>query len=1693
MVFSMTKVTKKKNRRLRKQIRKTVGALLMVSAIVVAAIPVTDVSAGEGSTDPATVTTYDDTKMVKVVNYENSDMSSYENYTAAAIASVPSDWQSTVPYVKGDAPIYTTGTSGNVNFQFAFVNPSETASDQVAVILGATINNIPNGNLTIPETVDAYKKYTANTTSTGYCAVNRKGDFLYYKTEAQKQDPNSRLGLYGVTSYTPHNYQSGTAGTSIEITTAYQDSYTEAASGTTQAAVGTVSVKEYVNVLSDGSCLFVVEKSWKEKDAEGNEESKSETTTYAMYAIMIEAMSTCDYDDQEPWINMPDNELYYWNDSGDVDLTAVASFDQAKTNETQRIHDAKVQYIGRQYLTGKDGEWKIAEVVDADTNPENGVFAKKGQIVNLTIGNNLLGIGDAAFYDCSGIKSITLGNGLSTIGNSAFANCVNMTNCSMELHSQITAIGKNAFLNCRALKDITIPVSVKAIGDCCFKGCSGLESIDLCGAGNNVQLNVIGDKVFEGCSSLSSVTFPNSFKQDSSGLKAAYQGGISIRCFTGCTSLQFIKIQNTELDIIDGTNVETYVGKKKQSHASDKDDEINQFLKTVSDSFYFEGPDKVAAYNDDDSPIHATAKIHSASFKYLGEDKYERVIVCPEAAEHVNTFIINSLGELLEMEIDSACKEVEIPSKIGAYGIVELSGNSFKYKCFLEKVTIPNSVKLIESGAFQGCHRLEHVIFEQPENAELVIQDGAFNTQEVDDLQHVKDKTAPDEPAKTCDKKLKETPFLSITGTISETSPTFLYAMNPNNKINRGSQPVTYITFYSGWPTNLTVQYNQDTQEKELIAYPKYENLSSYITASYPYVTTEMATAAASAVTKYDQYKSSDFDPDKRPTEDEMSIVNAALNPVLPAGITAIKTGIFSGLDADGKAVSGFSANTSVESVTCNTVDEIEPYTFSKCTGLTGFWMNGGTKIGDYAFKDCGTNLANVGIGSSLSEMGIRPFAGCKGLTGVSFADNPNFTCEAAVIYGTTNGVKDTIVECLEGRGLLPGVSDTQVGPDELKSVTTIKPEAFKNCDDIVTVDLSTSGVTGIPEQCFAQTDRLSTVILPNGTVRSIDKGAFWNSTLANIRIPDKATLIELEAFADVKTDLTTNEIVLNADGEPTIEHLTSGHKNITMNCPEDSFANTYADKYYYINAKSYEYYTVVFKDGVDFSTLSQQTVLAGEAATPPTPKEHEGLTFIGWDSDGYKSVTEDATYYAQYSGAAYTVTYVDGVTSTVMGKETVEAGKNGNPPTPLTHEGYTFVEWRPSPTGVTEDMICVAYYKDNSGDANRHKCTFYGRDGSVVATYTVNDKDSVTPPAAPAVSGYTFVSWIPKDFVNITEDKVYYASYDKTGSGSGGSSSPSPSKSASPSPTAGSGSSSDNVKKYTVSVSGGSGSGSYAAGAIVALNAYDMGVGKNFDKWTTSTAGVGFANAEATSTTFTMPAANVAITATYKTGGTTASAGGGTTGGGTTGAAGSTGYTGSSSSGSTSKNGTSVEVTKPGISNTNLAGATVAGSTDNFVVKVSEDQNASDMAVAALQARYGNISNIKYLPMDISLYDSTGRTRIADTSGISVNITLPLPDDLAQYAGNNKVASTLGGTLEDLNTRFTTVDGVPCVNFTATHFSPYVIYVDTANLTQSTIDATPKTGDPIHPKWFLAIGLASLSLILFFKKDKKVVKPRTA
>lgn len=190
----------------------------------------------------------------------------------------------------------------------------------------------------------------------------------------------------------------------------------------------------------------------------------------------------------------------------------------------------------------------------------------------------------------------------------------------------------------------------------------------------------------------------------------------------------------------------------------------------------------------------------------------------------------------------------------------------------------------------------------------------------------------------------------------------------------------------------------------------------------------------------------------------------------------------------------------------------------------------------------------------------------------------------------------------------------------------------------------------------------------------------------------------------------------------------------------------------------------------------------------------------------------------------------------------------------------------------------------------------------------------------------------------------------------------------------------------------------------------------------------------------------------------------------------------------------TTVTSSVKGIPNNGKMSATVNGSSDNYIIKITDTPEATAMAQAALTQEFGNLDGIKYVPFDISLYTADGQQKISPVpEGVTVSITMPIPDDLTIYGGNAKVGSTQGGSLEKIQPRFTVIDGVPCMNFTATHFSPYVVYVDTNNLTEAGIqDATPKTGDPIHPKWFLCIGLAAISILLFLKKDKTNRKPET-
>lgn len=751
--------------------------------------------------------------------------------------------------------------------------------------------------------------------------------------------------------------------------------------------------------------------------------------------------------------------------------------------------------------------------------------------------------------------------------------------------------------------------------------------------------------------------------------------------------------------------------------------------------------------------------------------------------------------------------------------------------------------------------------------------------------------------------------------------------------------------------------------------------------------------------------------------------------------------GLFSGYLEDGYQKNGESA---VLEVKKKGNDRIESITLTDVEYLP-----------DYAFDSC-ERLKRVVLGSKLTDIGTLPFRDCAQL-GDIVGNDSYYTGGGLIIDKRPNASGGlSLIECVPSRGTSYGGSS--LVPDSLSAeelqlvanVNEIADEAFRDCEGISEVDLSSTKIEVVPERCFYNCSKLETLILPPTAVEILDEACVTNSRTLDVEIPAREVQIQNDAF-------THND-------------------SVTFFTPDDSAAARYA-KEYGIRLRANNTFKVEFRD-YDGTSLIENPLYVQVGDMPLVPDD-----------------PSDPTSTRQH----------------IYG--------NGKFPDEIpTRNGYEFDEWVSSnpdfdyPGPITGHVVFSAKYtmKEGTHDGKYYIYVFDGITGAALGNrLEVEPETDVTSllPTPPTHAGYKFVKWSTDDYKKVESDINLIALYETEsksdssnngnsgGSNSGGSNNSGSSGSSGDSGSSGSSdsnsSSSDSStqKKYKVTVENGTGNGDYYPGNTVIITASNPPAGKVFSKWTTESQGVNFTNAGMMATTFKMPSNDVTVKATYVDSAST-----------TTPVAGTTqntlppgygdGY-GTNNNNQKPEEDTNAQVTvsKPGISNIDLATAKVNGSSDSFVIKVTETNEAEEKVRSALTNRYGSLDNrIEYWSCDISLYDETGNTKIEDTTGLTVDITLPVPDELRQYGTNNMIGAVAEGSLESLTPRFNEINGVPCVTFTATHFSPYTIYVDTQNLVASQmLDATPKTGDPIHPKWFLSIGLACVSILLFMKKDKKV------
>ena len=130
--------------------------------------------------------------------------------------------------------------------------------------------------------------------------------------------------------------------------------------------------------------------------------------------------------------------------------------------------------------------------------------------------------------------------------------------------------------------------------------------------------------------------------------------------------------------------------------------------------------------------------------------------------------------------------------------------------------------------------------------------------------------------------------------------------------------------------------------------------------------------------------------------------------------------------------------------------------------------------------------------------------------------------------------------------------------------------------------------------------------------------------------------------------------------------------------------------------------YTVTYTDGVNGEAFADQAYTAKHKDATPAfvgIPARAGYKFLGWEPTVAETVTENATYVAQWE-KLYTVTYTDGVGGKAF-KDDVHSDLEKDTPTPAfsgdtpTRKGFVFDGWTPEVAEtVTEDVTYTAQWK---------------------------------------------------------------------------------------------------------------------------------------------------------------------------------------------------------------------------------------------------------------------------------------------------------------------------------------------------------------------------------------------------------------
>lgn len=762
---------------------------------------------------------------------------------------------------------------------------------------------------------------------------------------------------------------------------------------------------------------------------------------------------------------------------------------------------ASVETIGDSAFVGCVGELKLyADVVDGESATTGIFYGSKFNTV--TLGNDVINIGNYAFAGCDTIEKINWGSGLERLGDSAFSGCSSLTLVSLPANTQL--LGSNVFEKCTGLSTVTLPNSITSISDSAFEGCTSLytfvSSRYIESIGKNAfkgcaelvdfelpdTLKTIGESAFDGCKGLTNVVLPLSVVEVA---KSAFKScdaianlvlsdsmtSISESTFAGCSSIASVAIPDGVTAIADSafegcSSLSAVTFGADTKLAAIGSDAFNGCVVLADIAI----PATVTEVGDrafmDCAAIGELLFDQTSQLESIGDDAFNgctavQSVVLPATLQTIGTSAFVGCGGDLILNANVAngtsatsgifygakFNNVTIGDNVTAVGDYAFAGCNT-----IANVTMGTNITTLGIGVFKNCAALSHV--DLPASL-VAIGESAFNG-----CTAVERVVIPESVA-----SIGTSAFVGCGGDLTlnaniadgaSASEGIFYGTKFNNVAIGGSVTALGDYAFAGCDTIANVAFGANIATlgksvfKDCVALSRADIPASIVTIG------ESAFAGCSLIPAVELGEASQLTTIGKSAFNGCTAVERV---VIPECVTSIGTTAFVGcggeLTMNANIADGTTAATGI---------------FYETKFQNVVIGSNVAAVGDYAFAGCAT-INKVTVGSNVLSVGNSAFKDCEAMSEILFAQNSQLASIGSSAFNNCASLKSVAIPA---------------------GVATIADAAFKGCSSIESVafDEKAAMLTSIDKEAFSGCSKIKYLVLPD-TVTEIGASAFAGCT----------------------------------------------------------------------------------------------------------------------------------------------------------------------------------------------------------------------------------------------------------------------------------------------------------------------------------------------------------------------------------------------------------------------------------------------------------------------------------------------------------------------------------------------------------------------------------------------------------------------